>query len=213
MNHGKPQSLQHVANAAFLASLFVDYLNATSVPGWYCGPNFIKAEKLGSFAASQVCCSSHAVSSKANLRISYVVSVALHLQINYILGKNPMNMSYLVGYGPKFPRHVHHRGASIPNDHKKYSCTSGWKWRDSRNPNPNNITGAMVGGPIRTDNFQDVRTNYNYTEPTLAGNAGLVAALVSLTSSGGKGVDKNTIFSAVPPFYPPSPPPPSPWKP
>ena len=134
-------------------------------------------------------------------------------QINYILGKNPMKMSYLVGYGTKFPKHVHHRGASIPNDNKKYSCTGGWKWRDSRNPNPHNITGAMVGGPIRTDNFQDIRTNYNYTEPTLAGNAGLVAALVSLTGSGGMSIDKNTIFSAVPPFYPPSPPPPAPWKP
>lgn len=186
LNHGKPQSLQYVANAAFLASLFVDYMNASSIPGWYCGPNFIRAETLRSFATSQ---------------------------IKYILGENPMKMSYLVGYGTKFPKHVHHRGASIPNDNKKYSCTGGWKWRDSRNPNPHNITGAMVGGPIRTDNFQDIRTNYNYTEPTLAGNAGLVAALVSLTSSGGMSIDKNTIFSAVPPFYPPSPPPPAPWKP
>jgi hypothetical protein len=42
-------------------------------------------------------------------------------QIEYIMGKNPMNMSYIVGYGKKFPRHVHHRGASIPNDHKHYS--------------------------------------------------------------------------------------------
>ncbi|OAY78474.1 Endoglucanase 21, partial [Ananas comosus] len=35
----------------------------------------------------------------------------------------------------------------------------------------------MVAGPDRHDGFRDVRTNYNYTEPTLAGNAGLVAAL------------------------------------
>jgi hypothetical protein len=37
-------------------------------------------------------------------------------QIEYIMGKNPMNMSYIVGYEKKFPRHVHHRGASIPDD-------------------------------------------------------------------------------------------------
>lgn len=121
-------------------------------------------------------------------------------------------MSYVVGYGTKFPKHVHHRGASIPGSNK-VSCTGGWKWRDSRNPNPHNITGAMVGGPDKFDKFQDARTSFKYTEPTMAGNAGLTAALVSLTTSGGNGVDKNTIFSAVPPLYPATPPPPPPWKP
>ncbi|XP_010277803.1 PREDICTED: endoglucanase 12-like [Nelumbo nucifera] len=186
LNHGRPQPLQYVANAAFLASLYVDYMNATDVPGWFCGPNYIASDVLRQFATSQ---------------------------IDYILGKNPLKMSYVVGYGSKYPKHVHHRGASIPHDHNKYSCTGGWKWRDSRNPNPNTIVGAMVGGPDRFDQFRDVRTNYNYTEPTLAGNAGLVAALVSLTGSAGGGIDKNTIFSAVPPLYPLTPPPPPPWKP
>lgn len=122
-------------------------------------------------------------------------------------------MSYVVGYSNKYPKHVHHRAASTPYDKNKYSCTAGWKWRDTPNPNPNTIVGAMVGGPDKFDRFQDLRTNYSYTEPTMAGNAGLVAALVSLTSSGGYGIDKNTIFSAVPPLYPVSPPPPPPWRP
>ncbi|XP_022743148.1 endoglucanase 12 [Durio zibethinus] len=186
LNSGKPQPLQYVANAAFLANLFADYLNATGVPGWNCGSQFFRSESLRDFATSQV---------------------------DYILGKNPMKMSYVVGYGQKFPTHVHHRGTSIPHNNIKYSCTGGWKWRDIRNANPNNITGAMVGGPDRFDNFRDVRTNYNYTEPTMAGNAGLIAALASLTSSGGQGIDKNSIFSAVPPLYPTSPPPPAPWRP
>lgn len=129
------------------------------------------------------------------------------------MGKNPMKMSYVVGFGKKFPRHVHHRGASIPKNNVKYSCTGGWKWRDTKNANPHNITGAMVGGPDRFDHFRDARSSYNYTEPTLAGNAGLVAALASLTHNGGQGIDKNTIFSAVPPLYPKTPPPPTPWKP
>ncbi|XP_028102452.1 endoglucanase 12-like [Camellia sinensis] len=186
LNHGGGQPLQYVANAAFLASLYVDYMNATGVPGWYCGTSFITLDILRTFATSQ---------------------------IDYILGANPMNMSYVVGYGNKYPKHVNHRGASIPHDKNKYSCTGGWKWRDSRNPNPNTITGAMVGGPDRFDRFQDIRTNFSYTQPTMAGNAGLVAALVSLTASGGYGIDKNTMFSAVPPLYPMSPPPPPPWKP
>ncbi|KAL2227844.1 UNVERIFIED_CONTAM: Endoglucanase 12 [Sesamum indicum] len=186
LNHGKAQNLQYVANAAFLASVFADYLNASGIPGWNCGPDFVPLTVLKDFATSQM---------------------------NYILGANPMNMSYVVGYGPKYPRHVHHRGASIPNNKVKYSCTGGWRWRDAATPNPNTISGAMVGGPDRFDNFRDVRTNYSYTEPTVAGNAGLVAALVSLTSSGGIGVDKNTIFTNVPPLYPASPPPPPPWRP
>ncbi|KAF3647269.1 Endoglucanase 10 [Capsicum chinense] len=71
----------------------------------------------------------------------------------------------------------------------------------------------MAGGPHKFDKFKDSRTNINYTEPTLAGNTRLVAALVSLTGSGGFGVDKNAIFSGVSPLYPMSSPPPPPWKP
>ncbi|KAE9605100.1 putative cellulase [Lupinus albus] len=186
LNHGKPQDLQYVANAAFLASLFADYMESAGVPGWYCGTKYFPISVLKAFATSQ---------------------------IDYIMGKNPMNMSYIVGYGNKFPRHVHHRGASTPNDNKHYSCTGGWKWRDSPNSNPNNITGAMVGGPDRFDQFHDSRSNYNFTEPTMAGNAGLVAALISLTNNLGSGIDKNTIFSKVPPLGPQNPPPPPPWKP
>lgn len=54
LNQGKPQPLQYVANAAFLASLYVDYLNASGAPGFTCGPNFITLAKLRSFATSQV---------------------------------------------------------------------------------------------------------------------------------------------------------------
>lgn len=133
--------------------------------------------------------------------------------MNYILGDNPRKMSYVVGYGDKYPTHIHHRAASIPHDRTKYSCTGGLRWRNTRSPNPNTLTGALVGGPDSFDQFKDVRANYSYTEPTLAGNAGLVAALVSLTSSGGVGVDKNSIFAGVPPLYQNSPPPPPPWKP
>ncbi|RZC86832.1 hypothetical protein C5167_030178 [Papaver somniferum] len=186
LNHGGPQNLQYVVNAAFIASLFVDYMNATGVPGWYCGTQYTGADELHKFATSQV---------------------------DYILGANPSKMSYVVGYGEKFPKHVHHRGASIPLDGHQYTCKEGFKWRDTKNSNPHNLTGAMVGGPDRSDKFQDFRRNYNFTEPTLAGNAGLVAALVSLTTTGGSIVDKNTMFSGVPPLSPTPPPPPPPWKP
>ncbi|KQK21861.1 endoglucanase 9 [Brachypodium distachyon] len=186
LNHGNPKPLQYVVNAAFLASVFSDYLDAADTPGWYCGPHFYSVEVLRSFARTQ---------------------------IEYILGKNPLKMSYVVGYGNHYPKHVHHRGASIPK--KKgvhYGCKEGWKWRDSKKPNPHIVVGAMVAGPDRHDRFKDVRKNYNYTEATLAGNAGLVTALVALSGEA-HGLDKNTMFSAVPPMFPSPPPPPAPWKP
>lgn len=122
-------------------------------------------------------------------------------------------MSYIVGFGHRYPEYVHHRAASIPRDNNKYDCKEGWKWRDSDKPNPNTIVGAMVGGPDRHDGFKDNRTNYNYTEPTLAGNAGLVAALVALSGDTRVGIDKNTIFSAIPPMFSTPPPPSEPKKP
>nr|GMD47348.1 endoglucanase 25-like [Ipomoea batatas] len=138
-------------------------------------------------------------------------------QIEYILGKNPRKMSYIVGFGNRYPRQVHHRGASIPKNKIKYKCTGGWKWRDSKKPNRNTIVGAMVAGPDKDDDFHDVRSYYNYTEPTLAGNAGLVAALVALsgdtTTTHAVGLDKNTMFSSMPPMFPTPPPPPAPWRP
>eukprot|EP01018_Ginkgo_biloba_P024960 Gb_39316 [translate_table: standard] len=186
LNHGRPQPLQYVVNAAFLAGVYSDYLSAADIPGWYCGPNYFSTTSLRNFARSQM---------------------------DYILGKNPRKMSYVVGFGNHYPKYVHHRAASIPKNKVKYSCKGGWEWRDSPNPNPHVITGAMVAGPDRYDGFHDVRGNYNYTEPTIAGNSGLVAALISLSGGDTGRIDKNTIFSAVPPLYPLSPPPPAPWTP
>ncbi|XP_066350203.1 endoglucanase 12-like [Miscanthus floridulus] len=189
-NHGRGQPLQYVVANSFLAALFADYMEALNVPGWNCGPNFMPNEDLRAFAKSQ---------------------------LNYILGDNPRKMSYVVGFGNKYPRRVHHRGASTPHNHVKYSCTGGYKWRDTKKADPNVITGAMVGGPDRNDRFNDSRMAFGQTEPTLVGNAGLVAALVAITSSGrGVGVrtvDKNSMFSAVPPLFPAAPPPPPAWKP
>ncbi|KAJ6712789.1 ENDO-14-BETA-GLUCANASE [Salix purpurea] len=173
-------------NATFLATLYSDYLEAADTPGWYCGPNFYSTDVLRDFAKTQ---------------------------IDYILGKNPRKMSYVVGFGNHYPKHVHHRGASIPKNKIRYNCKGGWKWRDTTKPNPNTLVGAMVAGPDRHDGFRDVRTNYNYTEPTIAGNAGLAAALVALSGEKTTGIDKNTIFSAVPPMFPTLPPPPAPWRP
>jgi len=54
LNHGAPQPLQYSVNAAFLATLYSDYLDAADTPGWYCGPNFYSTSVLRDFARSQV---------------------------------------------------------------------------------------------------------------------------------------------------------------
>ncbi|RZC66016.1 hypothetical protein C5167_009708 [Papaver somniferum] len=188
LNRGVPQPLQFVVQAAFLATLYADYLDASCIPGWYCGLNFYTTQVMHDFAKTQ---------------------------IDYILGKNPRKMSYIVGYGQRYPKHVHHRAALIPKNKIKYTCEGGWKWRDTKKPDPNTIIGAMVGGPDKHDGFRDVRSSYYYTEPTLAGNAGLVAALVALSGKGkaATSIDMSTMFSKVPPMFPPMAPGPAPWKP
>lgn len=212
LNHGRPQPLQYVVNAAFLATVYSDYLDAADTPGWYCGPNFFSTDVLRNFAKTQVFIHLFNLQHTCSTSIYSITKPLAISQIDYILGNNPQKMSYIVGFGNRYPKHVHHRGASIPKNGVKYNCKGGWKWRDTHKPNPHTIIGAMVAGPDKHDGFHDVRMNYNYTEPTLAGNAGLVAALVALSSES-NGVDKNTIFSAVPPMTPTPPPPPAPWKP
>lgn len=104
-------------------------------------------------------------------------------QVNYILGENPMKMSYMVGFGDKFPSQVHHRSASIPWDGQYYSCKDGEdRWQFSKDPNPNLLLGAMVAGPDQFDKFIDQRDKQEFTEPSISSNAGLVAALIALHS-------------------------------
>lgn len=54
LNHGRPQPLQYAVKAAFLASLYADYLGALGIPGFNCGPYFFSVDTLHSFATSQV---------------------------------------------------------------------------------------------------------------------------------------------------------------
>ncbi|KAH1197714.1 Endoglucanase 1 [Glycine max] len=34
-------------------------------------------------------------------------------QADYILGKNPLGMSYMVGYGAEYPEKIHPRGSTL----------------------------------------------------------------------------------------------------
>ncbi|KAJ4829019.1 hypothetical protein Tsubulata_012907 [Turnera subulata] len=95
-------------------------------------------------------------------------------QVDYILGSNPLNMSYMVGYGQKFPQRIHHRGSSLPSvdQHPGHiDCSGGTPYFQSNNPNPNILTGAIVGGPDKKDFYADSRAAFQYSEPTTYINA------------------------------------------
>ena len=102
---------------------------------------------------------------KAKVYYDFAVS-----QIEYILGKNPQKISYIIGYGPRYPENPHHR-------------TAHGSWSDSiQTPTQSRhlLIGALVGGPNAEDNFQDDRSNYVYSEVATDYNAALTSALARL---------------------------------
>ncbi|PSS19326.1 Endoglucanase [Actinidia chinensis var. chinensis] len=106
-------------------------------------------------------------------------------QMDYILGKNPKGRSYMVGFGANPPKQAHHRGASVPDRNvDAVSCPMSFVYWFSKNvPNPNELTGAIVGGPDRYDNFQDQRSDSAMTEPTTYTNSLAVGVLAKLTAT------------------------------
>ena len=102
-------------------------------------------------------------------------------QVDYILGDNPLRMSYMVGYGPRFPRRIHHRGSSLPSvaaHPARIGCKAGSAYYGSAAPNPNLLVGAVVGGPSdATDAFPDARNVFQQSEPTTYINAPLMGLL------------------------------------
>ena len=101
-------------------------------------------------------------------------------QIDYILGSNPNNMSYMVGFGNNYPKFPHHRAASgrLEGDPANES---------KREPERHILYGALVGGPREDDSYSDDIEDYVYTEVGLDYNAGLVGALAGLTELYGAG--------------------------
>ncbi|XP_057972929.1 endoglucanase 3-like [Malania oleifera] len=107
-------------------------------------------------------------------------------QVDYILGANPMGMSYMVGYGTRFPQKVHHRGASSPSKRvhpQPIDCQDSFQYLYSSSPDPNTLTGAIVGGPDSSDHYANDRNNYGQSEPTTYINAAVVGPLAYLAAN------------------------------
>jgi hypothetical protein len=93
-------------------------------------------------------------------------------QIDYILGDNPRNASYMVGFGQNYPINPHHARA-----HDSQTNTI-------NNPTNNThlLEGAMVGGVASANDFDyvDDRGDYVRNEVATDYNAGLSGALARL---------------------------------
>jgi endoglucanase len=98
-------------------------------------------------------------------------------QMDYILGKNPLGTSYMMGYTNKYCLQPHHAAghASI--------------WGEPDNPVENRhiIWGALVNGPDGSDNHVDRRSDFGSNEVTIDYNVSLVAALAAHYSLWGTG--------------------------
>ncbi len=97
-------------------------------------------------------------------------------QINYALGSNPRNSSYVVGFGNNPPRNPHHR-------------TAHGSWTDQINfpvQSRHVLYGALVGGPSSAnDQYTDDRSNYVNNEVATDYNAAFTGALARLAQEYG----------------------------
>ncbi|GMH09367.1 hypothetical protein Nepgr_011208 [Nepenthes gracilis] len=152
-------NLQYVTSASMLLLMYAKTLSAAEVAAVECGSTNFSPSQIKAFAKTQV---------------------------DYILGNNPMKMSYMVGFGIKYPQQLHHRGASIPSIHAlptKVGCSQGYSsWFSKNDPNPNVHVGAIVGGPSSNDLFDDVRSDHSHLEPTTYMNAAFVGSVAGLLS-------------------------------
>ncbi|KAA8528040.1 hypothetical protein F0562_035091 [Nyssa sinensis] len=148
-------NLQYVTSITFLLTTYSKYMT-TAKHTFNCGNVLVTSTTLRNLAKKQV---------------------------DYILGVNPLNKSYMVGYGTDYPRRIHHRGSSLPSlaSHpQSYGCQGGFQFFYTANPNPNILTGAIVGGPDQNDAFSDDRTDYSQSEPATYINGAIVGPLAFL---------------------------------
>lgn len=104
-------------------------------------------------------------------------------QINYILGANPNNRSYVVGFGNNPPINPHHRAAHGSWNGSEYTPVN----------NRHVLYGALVGGPASANDndYTDSRHDYVANEVALDYNAAFTGALARMAGESGGAPDAN----------------------
>lgn len=89
-------------------------------------------------------------------------------QMDYLMGNNPLNRCYIVGYSEISARFPHHRAAS------------GLSKCEDLDEHKHVLYGALVGGPDGKDEHKDITSDYIYNEVTIDYNAAFVGACAGL---------------------------------
>ncbi|OIV92649.1 hypothetical protein TanjilG_18000 [Lupinus angustifolius] len=156
-------NLQYTTASTMMLFIFSNILDKNKVAGLNCGSAHFTTSQIRAFGQKQV---------------------------DYILGNNPQRMSYMVGFGNKYPTQLHHRGASIPSyntQRSKVGCQDGQsKYFQSSNKDANVHVGAIVGGPDGNDQFSGQRSDHSHSEPTTYINAAFIGAVAPLIGGGQK---------------------------
>ncbi len=95
--------------------------------------------------------------------------------IDYALGKNPRNFSYVVGYGANSPKIIHHRTA--------HGWPHGFNFKQDTCRHV--LYGAMVGGPDKNDNWTADVSAFEFTEVACDYNALFTGAVARLSKDFG----------------------------
>lgn len=113
-------------------------------------------------------------------------------QMNYVLGDNPLNMSYVVGFGDNYSQYAHHRAA-----HGSTTNSIG-------NPSlPRHVLfGGLAGGPGANDGYTTSRSAFVMTEVATDMNAGMTGLLAGLVDAYGiAGNEPDPSFPPAGPEY------------
>lgn len=117
------------------------------------------------FIASQAAASG--INSSANYQFA-------RSQVQYMMGQNPQNQCFVVGFGDNCPVNPHHRSSSCP---ASGSCDGA---EHANGSNPMILYGALVGGPNQNDQYTDDRTDYIANEVACDYNAGWQGTLAAM---------------------------------
>ncbi|XP_077990454.1 endoglucanase 4-like [Glandiceps talaboti] len=97
-------------------------------------------------------------------------------QTNYILGDH-VNNSFVIDYGTNPPCKPHHRASSCPDLH--IPCTYANAFKNS-GCNYHTLSGALVGGPNKEDEWTDNRADFQHNEVACDYNAPFQGAMAAL---------------------------------
>ena len=99
-------------------------------------------------------------------------------QMNYILGNNSYNKSFLTGFGSNWSSKVHHRAANPGNGDA------------SSNPDAKYVNyGYLIGGPDSGGTFNEITESYRWTEGALDYNGCFALACAALVNTYGSTSD------------------------